>query len=281
MSQFSDKIEELYYSTGEFKSDFKSYLKSLSIEDQKVFIEELYASVTLDGVNDKIESETKLAIQNINDYKFRFAEHDYKEAVAGEPTSGERLFNKQEDGLKYRATYYFHERKRHEVYFALNQIELLYKSITNRIPLKPSSDNFIDDVTYKFDWKPLSFPEKAFSKRKLQEFLRIENFRECFYIDSHYDVFKSNSFTYFNEDGKHQFLSIPIIGDQKNAMAEKMQKLFDLTKQFKSDYSRKEYDFRKPRFAEVLMANFKDFRGNTKDETSYKLDLKTTLSRMR
>lgn len=281
MYKYATKIDEIYYSLGEFKTDFKTFLKKLSIEEQKIFIHELYFSVTLDGVNDKIEHETKLAIQNINNYNFRYSDLDYSDAIKNETTSGERLFKNIDDGLKYRATYYFHERKRHEVFSALSHIETLYESITSRTPIKPSSDSFIDDVPYKFAWKPLSFPEKAFSKRKLLEFLRIENFRDCFYIDAHYDVFKSNSFTYLNEGSKHEILSVPIISDHKNTMAVKMQKLFSLTKEFKNDYSVKEFDFRKSRFAEVLMANFKDFRFNTINDESFILDRKTTESRMR
>jgi len=282
MKMFTSKINELYFSIGNFKPEFKDFLKSLTAENQLIFLQELYEDITLFGIEDKIDSEMENAlVDGVDSFKFRFAGEDMETALESEKRTTERLFKSEVEGQKYRATYYFLERKKREVYFALNDVEKLYKSVAGRVPLKPSIDNLIGKIDFEFEWKPLSFPPKAFSTNKLKQFLRLENFRSCFYTDSHYDIFKSNSFTYFNQDEKHGILSIPIVTGKKNTIAKKFQSLYSLTSTFRADYNVTQYDYRRERFAKVIMANFIEYRKNTIDTTTFQSDLKTTLSRMR
>lgn len=283
MKKYAEKIDELYYSLGNFSKEFKLVLKSLDKEDQNIFIEELYESITLDGVNDKIKEETEKALKGgYSVYKFRYAKEDIEFATNAEKISGENLFKDEEDKLKYRATYEFHKRKKQEVYFATTEVEKLLESITDRVKIDSSISTVEDlNIKYKFQWEPLCFYEETLPKKVLNRFLIIEEFKSCFYSEADYNSFKKNSFSYSNKKGEFKYLDIPLVNGKKKDLEKKFYKLFVLVSELKNKYHEKAYNIKKARFAEVLMANFNDFRKNTIDEESFILDRKTTISRMR
>ena len=283
MRNFEIEIDNLFKSTGFFPEEFTTLLDSLSIEEQPIFITNLYKRITTTQYQ-RQQGKEQFGVKKVNGKRlFRFSQEDMKQAEGLIPLAGETILTamrEEKDCLKYRATYVFHERKRNEIEFATPEIEQLYQSIINRVEIKNTIQELVDKTSLYSNklFHFLEFPTE-FSDNKLRRFLKDNNFEECFIYKEHYNYFKINTFKLFAEAEKPIVLKIPLVKGKKTALAHKMYQLYKLYEAENMNYSK--LDLSKWAYAQILMCNFSEFRKNTGSLPTYDSTLKNVYKQIR
>lgn len=284
MKTFEKEIDDLFNSTGFFPNEYTNLLDKLNLEDQRIFFTELYKRVTSDEYK-RHQGNEGFGVNIVKDKRvYHFSKDDMILAKKSTPCVGEALLKgmgaDENECLKYRATFVFHERKRREIEFEASSIAKLFKSITTREKSNISFESLIDkDSIYKnIDFEFLVFPSK-FNKDALLEFLKKEDFKTCFNLPEHYQHFKSNSFMSLAERKKPRVLNIPLDQGKKRILAKKLYKLYSKFESQNKDYS--ELDLTKSAYAKILMCNFSEFRKNLGNNASFETTLSNVYKQIR
>lgn len=231
MSDYTIKVDELFRSTGYFHTEYKEFLFSLEMSEQKYFITELYKRVTSEQYKyqqGKDAFGTKIFDRTT---EYRYSEDDLEEAKKLKETlSGEtflKSIGKDHECLEYRATYIFHQRKVSEIEFEVPEIERFFKSITNRVKVKNALDNYIDNTSVfkDIEFRFIKYPP-LFTKEDFKAILSRLNLKECFYSNDHFKYFLLNTFEFYAEAEKPILINLPISSKNKALIRKKIHQLF-------------------------------------------------------
>lgn len=231
MYKYSKIIENLFLSKGNFKYEYVKFLDNLTIENQKIFITELYKQVTSfkhDELKLKMINRSigKRIINSIDDYDgdiiYQYENLDMEKAISEESLkefdASRKLFKaegKKDDEInKIIATTYFFERKVEEINWEIQSVEKHYKSINDRVNVI----NIIKNDVYEGFIPEFLIFKKLMNKRELQAYLKDNNFKGCFNSIKDYNNFKMNSFELLSKKDSPKFLNINLTSDNKKKM---------------------------------------------------------------
>ncbi|WP_339654685.1 hypothetical protein [uncultured Salegentibacter sp.] len=282
MKSYQSEIEKLFSSTGEFGVEWKKYLDSLELENQRDFLEQLHQNILTErSLRSIYEKEFGVGNKEIP-LKFRYSALDYKAAQNSEPLHSERLLddmsNDPDFKVKYRATRIFHERKAQEIKGEKTEVKRFLNRL-KELDGQQRSFKLSDKTRHLFHGEefPLIKLPPHFSKKNLTDLLRNNQLAKGFSSDEDYQLFKSNSFALLST--KNSMVPVNIEVGDRRYLAKKMQKIYEKFKEEKSDYP--DLDLSRRAYAVALLANISDYQNSKTSENNLEAKLKVIMGEMR